>query len=142
MLPSYDKILVPTDFTENSDHAFRHAVILARQYNAKIYLLHVLTELEITNREKAHTVFKQDLEDFARKELKNHPEDISHFVEPMTAAGNPVHRILETADSLDADIIIMGTHGKGAIDHALLGSISEKVLKKSRVPVFVVPLPH
>lgn len=142
MLPSYDKILVPTDFTVNSDHAFKHAVILARQNNAKIYLLHVLPELEKTNKEKAHTVLKQDLEEFAQKELKNHPDDFAHFVEPMTAAGNPVHRILEAADSLKVDIIIMGTHGKGIIDHALLGSISEKVLKKARVPVFIVPLPH
>jgi len=142
MLPSYDTILVPTDFTENSDHAFKHAVVLARQNNAKIYLLHVLTELEKTNKERAHKVLNQDLNDFAQKELKNHPDDVANFVEPMTAAGNPVHRILETADSLKADVIIMGTHGKGIIDHALLGSISEKVLKKARVPVFIVPLPH
>ncbi len=52
MLPRYDKILVTTDFTENSDYAFRHAVILARQNDAKIYLLHVLEELEATNKEK------------------------------------------------------------------------------------------
>lgn len=142
MLPQYEKILVTTDFTENSDYAFRHAVILARQNNARIYLLHVLTELEETNRDKAFSVLKQDLEEFAQKELKNHPEDYEHFVEPLVAGGNPVHRILETADAIGAEIIIMGTHGKGPIDHALLGSVAEKVLRKAKLPVFVIPLPQ
>jgi|JTFP01.1.fsa_nt_gb nucleotide-binding universal stress UspA family protein len=142
MLPQYQKILVTTDFTENSDFAFKHAVMLARQTDARIYLLHVLAELEITNWDKAHEALKQELKEFADKELKNHPEDIAHFVEPIVATGNPVHRIVETADNLDVDVVIMGTHGKGLIDHALLGSITEKVLKKIRRPIFVVPLPH
>jgi len=142
MLPRYDKILVTTDFTENSDYAFRHAVILARQNDAKIYLLHVLEELEATNKEKALSVLKKDLDDFAQAELKNHPEDYSRFVETIIEAGYPVAKILETSDRLNVDVIIMGTHGKGLINHALLGSTSEKVLKKSLRPVFIIPLPH
>ncbi|MCK5913773.1 MAG: universal stress protein, partial [Desulfuromusa sp.] len=48
MLPSYSSILVPIDFTPNSDHAFKHAVMIARQSNAKIHLLHVMPEIDST----------------------------------------------------------------------------------------------
>ncbi len=74
--------------------------------------------------------------------MKNHPEDYSRFVETIIEAGYPVAKILETSDRLNVDVIIMGTHGKGLINHALLGSTSEKVLKKSLRPVFIIPLPH
>lgn len=162
MLPHYDKILVTTDFTENSDHAFRHAVMLARQNNAKIYLLHVLPlvdssmrsylssvlgedkleALEHDNMATAQTSMKDDLDEFARTELKDFPEDYARFAGAEVAAGHPVVKILETADRLDVDVIVMGTHGKGPLEHVFLGSTAEKVLKKSPRPVFVIPLPH
>ncbi len=87
MLPHYEKILVTTDFTPNSDNAFKHAVMLARQNNAKIYLLHVLPlvdssmrsylssvlgeskleDLEQSNMEKARTTLKDNLDEFAKQ---------------------------------------------------------------------------
>lgn len=160
MLPHYDKILVTTDFTENSDHAFRHAVMLARQNNAKIYLLHVLPlvdssmrsylssvlgeskleELEHNNMDKARSALKQELDDFAKNELKDFPEDYARFAGAEVAAGHPVVKILETADRLDVDVIVMGTHGKGILEHAFLGSTTEKILRKTLRPVFAIPL--
>lgn len=162
MLPHYDKILVTTDFTENSDNAFKHAVMLARQNNAQIYLLHVLPlvdssmrsylssvlgenkleELESANMEKARETLKKELDDFAKAELKDYPEDYARFAGAKVAAGHPVVKILETADDLDVDVIVMGTHGKGPLEHAFLGSTTEKILRKSHRPVFAIPLPH
>jgi nucleotide-binding universal stress UspA family protein len=55
--------------------------------------------------------------------------------------GNPVAMILQKADQLDVDVIVMGAHGKGAVEYAFLGSTAEKVLRKTRRPVFVVPIP-
>ncbi len=161
MLPHYDKILVTTDFTENSDHAFRHAVMLARQNDAQIYLLHVLPlvdssmrsylssvlgenkleELEHSNMEKARSSMTKELSEFAKKELKDYPDDYARFAGAEVAAGHPVVKILETADRLNVDVIVMGTHGKGPLEHVFLGSTAEKVLKKSPRPVFVIPLP-
>jgi len=161
MLPFYKKILVTTDLTPNAEFAFKHAVMLARHNNAKIYLLYVLPqvdssmrsyissmlgenqleELEKNNMEKARTDMKQELDTFAKKELANFPEDLARFSGTEVVIGHPVIKILETANRLDVDLIVMGTHGKGAIEHAFLGSVAEKVLKKSTRPVFVVPLP-
>lgn len=161
MLPFYKKILVTTDFTPNSEFAFKHAVMLARHNNAQIFLLYVLPqvdssmrsylssvlganrleEFEQNNREKARSELKQNLDDFAKKELTAFPEDLARFSGAIVVSGHPVIKILEEANRLDVDLIVMGSHGKGPLEHAFLGSVAEKVLKKSTRPVFVVPLP-
>ena len=56
--------------------------------------------------------------------------------------GDPAAEILKKAEDLDADVVIMGTHGKGVISHAFLGSVSEKVLHRIRRPVYIIPLPE
>lgn len=161
MLPLYKKILVATDFTPNSENAFKHAVMLARQNNASIYLLHVLPQIDTSIRgylsavmgdnqlenfeqkheQNAQENLKKALDDFAKNELADFPEDYNHFAGSEVASGNPVVKILEAADKLNADVIVMGTHSKGALEHAFLGSVAEKVLGKSQRPVFVIPLP-
>jgi len=161
MLPFYKKILVTTDFTPNSEFAFKHAVMLARRNDAKIYLLHVLPqvdssmrsylssvlgdnrleEFEKNNMERAKQELKDNLDAFAKKELADFPEDLTRFAGSEVAIGHPVIKILEAADRLDVDLIVMGSHGKGPLEHAFLGSVAEKVLKKSTRPVFVIPLP-
>ncbi len=161
MLPFYNRILVPTDLTPNSKFAFKHAVMLGRHNDAKIYLLHVLPEVDSTmhnyissilgegkleeleqkNRGKAKDQLKKTLDDFAKQELEKFPEDLARFSGTEVVIGHPVSQILETADRLDVDLIVMGTHGKGVLTHAFLGSVAEKVLQKSTRPVFVIPLP-
>ena len=160
MLPAYKTIVVATDFTPNSDHAFNHAVMLARQHQAQIHLLHVvpqvdkamrsylssvmgegkLEELEITNQQSALAELKIELDDFAKKELADHPEDLSRFAGAEVIVGNPVIIIIEVSKRLNADVIVMGTHSKGILEHAFLGSVAEKVLQKADRPVFVIPL--
>ena len=161
MLPFYKKILVTTDLTPNSEFAFKHAVMLGRRNDAKIYLYHVLPnvdssmrgylstmvgenkmqEFEKNNMEAAKKKLKQELDDFAKKELADFPEDLARFAGAEIVIGDPCIKILEAANRLDVDLIVMGTHGKGVIEHAFLGSVAEKVLKKSTRPVFVIPLP-
>jgi len=161
MLPNYKNILIATDLTKNSEHAFKHAVLLARHSKARIHLLHVvpgidagfrsyvssimgegkLEEFESRHEEGARTEIKRELEEFARKELADHPDDLERFAGAIVVHGSPVAQILQTADRLDADLIVAGTHGKGALEYTFLGSVAEKLLRKSRRPVFVVPLP-
>ncbi|GAB4181401.1 MAG: universal stress protein [Geothermobacteraceae bacterium] len=161
MLPKYKTILVATDLTPNSENAFKHAVMLAREHNADIHLLHVIPEVDATFRtyvsavmgegklnefEKAHEdeakeEVRREIDLFARTELKDHPEDLKRFAGTTVVHGHPVPTILKLADELDADVIVMGTHGKGALEYTFLGSTAEKVLRKSKRPVFVVPLP-
>jgi nucleotide-binding universal stress UspA family protein len=160
MLPAYKTILVATDFTENSDHAFNHAVMLARQHNAKIHLLHVLPQVDTAMRSYLSSVMGEDkletfeknhqqdaqaklkaaLDSFAQQELVDHPEDLARFAGSEVVPGNPVIKIIEAAKRLNADVIVIGTHSKGVLEHAFLGSIAEKVLQKANRPVFVIPL--
>ena len=161
MLPVYQNILIATDLTPNSEHAFKHAVLLARPSQAKIHLLHVVPEIDSSFRsyvssmmgegklesfesqheEQAREELKSELEEFTREELANHPEDLKNIAGIEIVHGHAVSQILQAADRLDADVIVMGTHGKGALSHTFLGSVAEKVLHKSKIPVFVIPIP-
>ncbi|MBU0908678.1 MAG: universal stress protein [Proteobacteria bacterium] len=58
----------------------------------------------------------------------------------MVKHGHPAAVILQVADQLHADVIVMGTHGKGALEYTFLGSVAKRVVRKSRVPVLLVPL--
>ena len=161
MLPNYKHILYATDLTENSEHAFKHAMLLARKSSAKVHILHAipevdasfrsyvelmmgkgqLKEFEADHEKQARDTLSEKLEEFAREELRDFPEDYANIAGIDVVHGDAVAEILKAADRLDADIIVMGTHGKGAIAHTFLGSVAEKVLHKSKRPVFVIPIP-
>lgn len=160
MIPKYKTILYATDLSDNAAHAFRHAIGLSRTDNARIHLLHVLPEMdaamlnyvstvmgegklasyELEHKEEIKDQIRLRLHKFAKEELADHPEDLQRIAEIEVHHGNPVVQILEAADRVNADLIVMGTHGKGMIKHAFLGSVAEKVLRKVHRPVLVVPL--
>jgi len=161
MLPTYTTILVTTDLSPNSEYAFKHAVMLARQNRADIYLLHVVPEVDATFRSYISAVMgegeldrlekeqegtaieniKEELDRFARTELAEFPDDLERFVGTLVKRGDPVVEILRVADELKVDAIVMGTHGKGQLSYTFLGSVTKKLLRKSKYPVFAIPLP-
>jgi nucleotide-binding universal stress UspA family protein len=160
MLPNYSNILVATDLSPNSAQAFKHAVMIARRNNAKLHLLHVVPEVDASMRtyisvilgngrldgfekkheQEAHALIDSRLKSFAEEELGDHPEDLQRLEKIEVVIGHPVPEILAMADEVNADVIVMGSHGKGVIEHTFLGSTAERVLRKSRRPVFVVPI--
>ena len=160
MIPQYKTILYATDLSDNAAHAFRHAIGLARPGNARIHLLHVLPEVdaamlnyistvmgenkladyELAHKDEVKDQIRLRLHQFAKEELSDHPEDLERIAEIEIHHGNPVVQILDAADRIDADLIVLGTHGKGMIKYAFLGSVAEKVLRKAHRPVLVVPL--
>jgi nucleotide-binding universal stress UspA family protein len=161
MIPKIQTVLYATDLSKNSAYAFRFAVNTVQKHDAKIHILYVveaispqmeerllshiekdkLTEL----RKKAEEDFCLRIEDrlrqFAAKELKDDQETLKRVVGIHIVYGDPATVILDKTDELGCDIIIMGTHGKGFIQHTFLGSVSEKVLRRIRKPVFIIPLP-
>lgn len=161
MLPYYKHILYATDLTPNSEYAFKHAVLLARKSQAKIHLLHVIPEIdasfrsyvssvmgqgmlesfEAKNEEQARQDMKSKLEKFTREELANHPEDLKNIAGIEVVHGHAVSQILQAADRHAVDVIVLGAHGKGALAHTFLGSVTDKVLRRSKRPVFVIPIP-
>jgi len=160
MLPAYKNILVTTDLTPNSEHAFKHAVLLARQSQARIHLLHVVPEIDAQIRgyvstimgnrqldkfekeheQEAREKIRRELDHFAKEELTGTPEDLERFAGAIVVHGQPAPQILNISDHVDTDVIVMGTHGKGELAYTFLGSVAEKVLRKTRRPVFIVPL--
>jgi nucleotide-binding universal stress UspA family protein len=161
MLPNYKNILYATDLTPNSEYAFKHAIMMTRRSQAKIHLLHVVPQIDagfrsyvsaimgegkLESYEEQHEVnarnsLQKRLEKFAQEELEDHPEDLKNIAGIEVVHGHAVSEILLAADRFNADVIVMGTHGKGTKGHTFLGSVAEKVLHKSRIPVFVIPIP-
>ncbi len=157
MIPEYKTILYATDLTPNAAQAFRHAVSIARHYGGKIHILHVIPEMdaavvnyvatvmgegrlgayEVEHKQEILEEIQRRLRRFAEEELADHPEDLERVASVRIVHGHPAVQIVEAAEDLDADLIVMGSHGKGRLRHVFLGSVAERVLRKSRRPVLV-----
>jgi nucleotide-binding universal stress UspA family protein len=139
-------ILVPTDFSECAEAALTYASELARRFDAHLKLLHVVAMpiLYPTGSEFAIApmlVVTASAETRARMNLDELAQRLSlpaGRVSVQTLVGMPVNEILEAVQKDHIDLIVMGTHGRGAIDHLLLGSVAERVVRKSPVPVMTV----
>lgn len=162
MIPKIQNVLYATDLSKNSAYALRYAVNTARNHNAKIHILHVIEaispqaraqvltfidekkfdQLQQAAKEKLYLRIEERLEKFAKSELKDDPETLKRIVGIHVIQGDPVTEILNKTKELGCDTIIMGAHGKGVISHTFLGSVSEKVLRRIRKPVYIIPLPE
>jgi nucleotide-binding universal stress UspA family protein len=142
MLP-LGTILHPTDFSENSEFAFRLACALARDYKARLVLLHVIPPpVVIYAGGPVPAETWPSVEEI--KEKLHHLEEHAHRVrvESQVMEGDPVDTILRAAEETHSDVIVMGTHGRTALSRLLLGSVAESVLRKAPCPVLTAkPLP-
>lgn len=139
-------ILVPTDFSEPSTSALDYAKQLASAFNASIHLLHVVQDparqpwgLEAYG--VAPLDVLADIMTQAQKDLDHAlPESDrkTYKAELVTAVGSPFGEIVEYAKNNNVDVIVMGTHGRGAFAHALLGSVAERVVRFAPCPVLTV----
>ncbi len=161
MLPEIKKVLYATDLSANSAYAFRYAINSAKKHDAKIIILHVLEELPANikalvasyidyneqekyaekNATEMMNRIKKRLKIFCDKELKDDPESLDMIESIDVCHGYPADVILRKVKELECDVIIMGTHGKGIIKNTYLGSMTKKVLRRVRKPVFIIPLP-
>ena len=160
MLPEINKVLYATDLSRNSAFAFRYAMGFAEKQNAEIVILYVLEEISPSTRAllslyMADSQFMNVMEEkrdmaekiktrlnaFCEKEYRDAPSCPSRVAAIEVTEGYPAEQILKKADELNCDAIIMGTHGKGTLAHTFLGSVAQKVLKRVRKPVFIIPLP-
>ena len=157
MIPVIKKILYTTDLSKNSAHAFRYAVALAKKFDAEIVILHVVEELSENVRVllgadvikkringmqiKEAERIKERLKRFCNREFKGDRECVDRVVTIDVRQGYPEEEILTKAEEMDCDAIVMGTHGKGMVTHAFLGSVAERVLRRITRPAFVIPLP-
>jgi CPA2 family monovalent cation:H+ antiporter-2 len=141
------RILCPVDFSDASRHALEHAVALARWYQSEITALHVV-HVPLFPQPPIFAAFA----DTAGNMLANHDAAealLQTWLEPARQAGvttqvkvdegHAATQILQNSISSHADLIAMGTHGLSGFDRLLLGSVTEKVLRKAACPVLTVP---
>ena len=161
MLPTIKKILYATDLSDNSVYAFRYAINSALKHDAGIIILHVFELFTTTNRFALDLYLDEDLRKkianerasdtldrirnrlkiFCDKEFNGDPKYAGKVESIEVCEGFPAEEILKKADNSNCDAIVMGTHGKGLISHAFLGSTTKRVLRRTRKPVFIIPLP-
>ena len=163
------KILYATDLSETAVYAFSYAVSLANMYGASITILHVLAEFPgeqfITNmittntwkaikeqhysevrdrligKKRDYIAIKEVLQAFS-EEVKADEEDQTFVTdEILIKDGAPAEIIVQTAIEQNCDLVVMGTHGHGAIADVLIGSTAKWVIRQSPIPVLVIRLP-
>lgn len=141
------KILVPTDFSEQGKTALMYAVAFADQFGAAVDLLHVMEPVPpgaLLSYVSLNDL-KKGMKEEAEKnmdELNTEWADYAFPVKKMVIEGHPFVEIIKHAKESNADMIVMGTHGRGAIAHMLLGSVAEKVVRKAPCPVLTVRHPE
>jgi nucleotide-binding universal stress UspA family protein len=138
-------ILVATDFSEPSAVALAYGRDLARSYGARLHVLHVIEDLVLRySPEIAYSIpdMQKDLEQIAQRDLeKTVTADDRRTLDVVTAletSPNFADAIVRYARVNDIDLIITGTHGRGAVKHFLMGSIAERVVRLAPCPVLTV----
>ena len=143
-MPKVTKVLVPVDFSEHSEKALAYAVDLAKSFRAAVHLVHVYPTSAYAApplipgpivvgqfRDESQRVFDELM---ARAKREYSPDLTGTLCE-----GVPHVEILRCASDIRADMIVMGTHGRTGFEHLLLGSVAERVVRGSTVPVLTVP---
>ena len=144
----FSRILCPTDFSEFSDMAFRYALLLAQHNRAKLFVQHVV---ELWRHPEAAFAPAHYYEEFRGHLLHKGEEELRKFVtsnadngiqpERVVGQGMAADSILALAEAQKADLIVMGTHGRRGFDRLMVGSVTERVLRKASYPVLAVHKP-
>ena len=141
------RILCPVDFSECSRRAVDHAMAIARWYDASVTALHVYPLPPVAAAPTGPIIMEPMLLTVAgRAQLLADARRLLEVerapgiqTEAVIREGSVAAEILLQADSMQADLLVMGTHGRSGVDRWLMGSVTERVLRKSRCPVLTVP---
>ncbi len=139
------KILVPLDFSDHSLKALLYARSFAKEFGAALFLLHVTEPVPYPSDVGFSPVMSTELEGALQKDAEAKLKEIvsTHLeagtrVEMLFRTGRSFQEIADAADEVQADLIIVTTHGYTGIKHVLLGSTAERVVRHARCPVLVV----
>ena len=151
--PEIKHILFATDDSENAQYAFSYAACFAKQFNAKVTLLHVVQEFKdmvafdfgIERSVAAKKWFSVNNEYFQEiKEMfnelakENYSGESIDIEDVIVEKGNPVKMILQVAEDRNCDLIVMGSKGRGGLEDAMMGNTVTGVLRRSKIPVLVI----
>jgi nucleotide-binding universal stress UspA family protein len=132
------RIVCPIDFSPASANALRVALDYARAFKAEIHAVHAY---QLSAYASPNSDLARDLEEQIRKEVETFLATIETHGVPVKMAlrlGVPYVEIVEAARELNAELVVMGTTGKTGLQHLLLGSVAERVVRTADVPVLSV----
>ena len=144
-----ERILFPTDFSEGSSHALPYAVDFAKHYDAKLYILHVVYDInQATGVHVPHIssdeVYKE-INEWAIKEIDSccieETRGLTN-VEKKIVQGIPYEAVLTFAKDEKIDIIVMGTYGRVGLQRLIFGNTAERVVRRAPCPVLTVRVPE
>jgi nucleotide-binding universal stress UspA family protein len=144
-------ILVATDFSECSDAALRYGRALARQFGARLHVLHVVEtvladSLGVYGYASVVPELQLELEESDRKRLESlisaDDRQMLQATTTLCSFDTPAHAIDDYARSEKVDLIVIGTHGRRGLSHLVLGSVAEKVVRTAPCPVLTVRVPE
>ena len=171
MVPEIKKILFTTDLSQNSRQAFDYAVSAADRYGASITILHVMEEISpsanlhlknfigeeswrelqesheqearkiLIGKQKEGAIIREALHEFCEQVQKDFSQCEIMTDEIVVTKGNVVTEIIAETQAREIDLIVMGYHGRGKLEEAVLGSTTRRVLRQSKIPVLLVRLP-
>lgn len=144
-MPMFRTILVAADFSESSREAFRIACSLAREDRTRLFVLHVKEPLIVFAEVGAPMILPDETPqafDAIREHLRAvYVPDQPVDVEYRTVQGAAADEILQLADEVGSDLIVLGTHGRSGLARLLVGSVAETVMHKARCPVLALRSP-
>ena len=139
-----ERILFPTDFSPFSAHALRHAMALARRFKARLKAVHVIPHM-FPSGDSDYYAAPWLMTPETRQRIE---EEMRRFLAPVREAridhetevceGDPWREIVSLAEEMPADLVVMGTHGRGGLEHLFLGSVAEKLIRRLPCPVMTV----
>lgn len=161
MLPKIETILYTTDLRHDTSYVFRYALALARQHQAKIFAVHAMEPLPLFGqklveqyishdtseekhskaRENVKVQLKMQMEELCTKECNNSPSCENVVSSIQIVEGYPSQVIVDTANAISADLIVMGEHYQNIVHKVVMGSTTRKVLHSADQPVLVVKIP-
>ena len=144
-----EKILCPTDFSELSVGAINYAALLAETFGVQVHVLHVVDQAYQYWMAMGPEMLPAGptLEEMLKAAQKQMEEFMGQYVPEKTksssevVSGRPFLEIIRVAKERKSDLIVIGTHGRGALKQVLLGSVAEKIVRKAPCPVLSVRQP-
>jgi nucleotide-binding universal stress UspA family protein len=138
----YDTILLPTDGSDAAENAAAHAIDIARRYDATIHTVYVVDTsmgVSLGTGEPLRSKLEQE-GDAAIQRIEELVTEAGLDVTGEKRDGSPHEEILAAARESEADLVVMGTHGRTGLDRYLLGSVTERVVRSADVPVLTVSM--
>jgi nucleotide-binding universal stress UspA family protein len=144
------KVLVATDFSEPSEAALQYGCELARTFDAMLDVVHVADNVYTVYGGESYAVplpdLQREIEEDVQRQVKallsGEDKTALRATAVVVTAVGKAEAIVEYAQAHEIDVIVMGTHGRGALGHLFMGSVAERVVRMARCPVLTVHHPR